>query len=66
VAHADGYDAAKEIEIFVALNIPNMLHQAAVHGQRIGKVIRDRREYVLLLLAIDFFAREVCFLYGNR
>src|ERR1700722_11769174 len=30
VAHADGYDAAKEVEILLALDVPNMLHEAAL------------------------------------
>ena len=61
VAHADGHDATKKVEILLALDVPNMLHQAAVHGQRIGVVVRDRRKYVFLLLAIDFSAREAVF-----
>ena len=32
VADADGDDAAEEVEILLALHVPDMLHGAMIHG----------------------------------
>ena len=38
MADADGHDPAEEIEILLALYIPDVLHERVVHGNGIGVV----------------------------
>ena len=38
MADTDGDDAAKKIQILLSLYIPNVLHRAVIHGQRIGVI----------------------------
>ena len=56
VAHADGHDPAEEIEVLVALDIPQVLHRAVVGHQRMLVIVRHRRPQKLLVLADHFFA----------
>ena len=56
VADADGDDAAEEIEVFVALDVPEILHRGVVGDERMLVIIRDRRPEIFLVLADDLFA----------
>ncbi len=56
VAHGNSQDAAKEIEIFVALHVPQVLHLAAVSYQRLLEIIGHRRPQIFFVLGDGFFA----------
>src|SRR3954464_2595685 len=62
VAYTDGDYAAEEIEVLFAIHIPDVLHEAVIHGNRLGEIVGDRRKDEFLLLAIDLFVRQVRFL----
>jgi hypothetical protein len=59
VADADGDDAAEEIEVLVAIGIPNVLIFGMRDDQRFPEVIEDRREE-------EFFLREKDFLFRHN
>ena len=40
MADADGDDAAEEVEVLIAIHVPDVLHAPMVHGHRLGVVIR--------------------------
>jgi len=50
VADADGDDAAKEIEILLAVEIPKVLHAGVVGDERFLVIINDRRPQEFLVL----------------
>ena len=54
VAYADGDDAAEEVEVALPFHVPDVLHVAALEGQRVGEVVGDGGVDELLLLAVDF------------
>jgi hypothetical protein len=54
VAHGDGHDAAKKIEIPFAFHIPQVLHAGVVGHQWIAVVGENRRKQVLLVFLDDF------------
>lgn len=56
VADGDSEDAAKEIEVLVAVEIPDVLHRAAVGHQRLLEVVGHRGPEVFLVLGDDFVA----------
>ncbi len=66
VADADGDDAAEEVEVALAVDVPDVLHLAALDGEGIGEVVGDGREDVFLLLAVDLLAGEASSFGGNR
>ena len=66
MADADGDNAAEEVEILLALDVPDVLHLGVIHGNGIGEVVGDRREDVFLLLAVDLCAGEASGFGGNR
>ena len=44
MAYGDGDDAAKEVQVLVAIDVPQVLHAGVIGDQRLGEVIGDRRE----------------------
>src|SRR5581483_6120007 len=44
VADGNGDDAAEEVEILFALDVPQILHAGMICDQRICEVVRDRRK----------------------
>jgi len=56
VADGDGQDAAEEIEVLVAVEIPEVLHLAAVGDQGLLEVVGDRGPEVFFVLGDDFVA----------
>src|SRR5438874_12798824 len=43
MAYGDGHDAAEEIQVFVAVGVPEVLHAGMVGYQRLGVIIGDGR-----------------------
>ena len=56
MAHGHRKDPAKKIEILVSVQVPQVLHLAAVCHQRLLKVVGDRRPQILLMLGYNFLA----------
>ena len=54
VADADGDDAAEEIEILVAVGVPDVLIFRARHDQRLLEIMKDRREKEFFIGKNDF------------
>ena len=54
VADRDRQDAAKKIEILVSVQVPQVLHFAAVGHQRLLKIIGDRRPQNISYAALQF------------
>ena len=52
----DGQDAAEEVEILAAVQVPDVLHLAAVGDQRLLVVVGDGGPEVFLVLGDDFVA----------
>ena len=59
VADADGDDAAEEIEVLVAIGVPDVLIFGMRDDQRFLEVMEDRREE-------EFFLREKDFLFRHE
>ncbi len=56
VAHRDGQDAAEEIEIFAAFQVPEVLHLGMVGDKRALVIVGHRRPEKLFVLRDDFVA----------
>ncbi len=54
MAHGDGHDAAEEIQILVAINVPYVLHGRMVGHERVVVIRGDGREKVLLMFPDNF------------
>ena len=59
MADADGEDATEEIEILVAIGIPDELVFGAFDDERVFEIVEDRREE-------EFFLREDDFLFSHH
>ena len=55
VADADRDNAAKEIEVLIAIRIPDVLVLGMVNHQRLLEVVKNGREEKLLVRENDFF-----------
>jgi len=66
VPHGDGQDAAEEIEVPVAVKIPQVLHLAAVGDERLLEVVGHRGPKVFLVFGDDFFAARAAGELGCR
>ena len=44
MAHGDGHNAAEEIQVFIAVRVPEVLHAGMVSHQRLGVIISDGRK----------------------
>ncbi len=56
MSDADGEYPAEEIEVFIAFDIPEVLHGCVVGHEWFAVVVRDRRPDKLLVLADNLFA----------
>ena len=56
VTHGDGQDAAEEIEVLVAFQVPQVLHLAAVGDEGLLEVVGHRGPKIFLVPGDDFFA----------
>ena len=50
MADGDSHDAAKEIQVLVALGVPQVLHAGVISHQRFRVISADGRKEVLLML----------------
>ena len=56
VPHGDRQDAAEEIQVLVAFDVPEMLHLAAVSHQRLLEIVGHRGPQIFFVLGDGFFA----------
>lgn len=56
MSDADGDDAAEKVEVLLSIDIPDVLHLAALEWERLVEIVRNRGIDVLLLLCQDLFA----------
>ena len=66
VADGNGEDAAEEVEVLVAVEVPEVLHLAAVGDQRLLEVVGDRGPEIFLVLGDDFVAARAAGELGSR
>ena len=59
MTNRDGHDAAEEVEILVAIGIPEILHAGVICDERLREVRCDRWEKILLMFANDFFFSHI-------
>ena len=55
MAHADGENAAEEVQILVAVRVPDELIFGMIQNQRLLEVMEDGREQKILIGENDFF-----------
>ena len=60
VADANRNDAAEEIEVLVAVRVPDILILGARDDERLVEVVEDRGEEEFLVGQDDFFFRQWC------
>src|ERR1700682_1525601 len=56
VADGDGEDASEEIKIFFALEVPEVLHFAAIDNQGLLEIVGHRRPKILFVFGYDVLA----------
>ena len=56
----NGKDAAKKVQILVPVEIPDVLHLAAIGHQRLFKVVGDRRPQEFFMFGDDFLTARFC------
>jgi hypothetical protein len=54
VAHADGHDAAKKIQILVAVGVPDVLILGARYDQRLFVIMENRGEKIFAIREENF------------